>query len=444
MPINAAVSTCAAAGNPIDPGLAPYHASATVSESELHPAWSMYHQQRRERSAEAAAAIAQEGSSAATERQPHEQQAFPSAAQSAAGQERALAGSQQGTGPLSNIQQGLTRTTERIGKTLDQGRAAADRARASSAQFVRSAWSSSSEWNHNTTEPDWPEQPGQGDSASNTASNTASNSASTTASQAQPAESTESLNAEAVAACGPPLSSQEGSGGTAGVDPAVSLASVLDDLPAHAKQLLSSFRLHSVSTPSILSTLCVPITHDLGVLPQAAALDVVNAQFTASGVAVPGVDTALIAGYTSQSASLFGPAEHPNGEHGSAWDIPDISRGPWGGHADPSQPGYQPGESIDRLSSVRQLSEGWPSDQPNPPAFVGRAGRGRMGAVSGREDTLVEPKYTPGVPPPPRGTLQISATAGVFVWPTHVRVNADVKQICKFCCLCLLHKPACY
>ncbi|KAL0047976.1 hypothetical protein WJX82_004829 [Trebouxia sp. C0006] len=29
----------------------------------------------------------------------------------------------------------------------------------------------------------------------------------------------------------------------------------------------------------------------------------------------------------------------------------------------------------------------------------------------GREDMVVEPKYTPGVPPPPRGTLQISATA---------------------------------
>ena len=434
-----AVSTCAPAGSPIEPGLAPYYALATVRESELHPAWSMYHQQRRERSAEAATRTAQEGSAAATERQPHEQQALPSAAQSAASQERTLAGSQQGTGPLSKIQQGLTRTTEQIGKTLDQGRAAADRACASSAQFVRSAWSSSSEWNRNTTEPDWPDQPGQVDSASNTASDADSN----TASQAQPAEGSDSINDEAVAACCPPLSSQEGSGGTSGVDSAVPLTSALDGVSAHAQQLLCSFRLHSVSTPSILSTLSVPITHDLGVLPQAAALEVSSAQFTASGVTIPGADTAFIAGYTGQSASLYSPADHSSGERGSDWDTPDVSRGPWGTHADPSQVGSQH-EVIDRLSSVRQLSEGLPSDQPNPPGFSGRPGRGRTGVLSGREDTLVEPKYTPGVPPPPRGTLQISANAGVLSSQPVFGSMLMSKKTCKFCCLRLLHRPACY
>ena len=410
-----AFSTYAAAGNPIDPGLAPYYVSANVRESELHPAWSMYHQQKREKSA---AAVAQDSSSAATERQPHELEAVSTAAQSAAGQERAFAGSQQGTGPLSKIQQGLTRTTDRIGKTLEQGRAAADRARASSAHFVKSAWSSSSEWNRNPTEPDWPEQPSQVDSASTTASNTAA--------QAQPAEDTGTLTAEAVAASHPPPSAQEGPGSTVGIDPAASLTSAIDVSPAHAEQLLSSFRLHSISTPSILSTLSVPITHNLGVLPQPAALNFGSAQFTASGVIIPGANS--VAGSVSQLAGQYSPAEHSSGEHGSDWDTPDISRGPQqGGHADPSQQGTQPGESMDKLSSSKQLSEGLLNDQLAPMAFSGRLGRGRMGAVNGREDTLVEPKYTPGVPPPPRGTLQISATAGVLSGQPKFVVNTDVE-----------------
>ena len=412
----AAVNTYVAAGNPIDPGLAPYYASATVRESELHPAWSMYHQQRRENSAETAAVSAQEGWSAAAER--HEPEASSAAAESAAGREGAYTGSQQGSGPLSKIQQGLTRTTKQIGKTLDQGRAAADRACASSAQIVRSAWSSCSEWNHNTIEPDWPEQPGQFNSASNTASNTAS--------KAQPVEGTDSLTAEAVAASHPPPSAQAGSGGAVGVDPAVSF----DGLPAHAKQLLSSFRLHSVSTPSILSTLSDPTTHNLGVLPQPAALSVASAQFTASSMTIPEADAAFVAGCNGHSPSLNSPGESSSGEHGSDLDTPDVSRDPWGGHADPSQQGPQPTESIDKLSSSRQLSEGLLSDQLTPTPFSGRLGRGRMGAAGGREDTLVEPKYTPGVAPPPRGTLQISATAGVLSGPQLVLLPLLAAQTC--------------
>ena len=416
----------------MDPGLAPYYASANVTESELHPAWSMYHQ-REETSA---AAAAQDSSSAANERQSHELEALLNAAQSAAGEERACVESQQGTGPLSKIQKGLTRTTDRIGKTLDQGRAAADRARASSAHFVKSAWSSSSEWKRNTTEPDWPEQPGQVDSASTTASNTAA--------QAQPAEDTDSLTAETIAASHPPPSAQYGPAGTVGIDPAVSLTSGLDVTPAHADQLLSSFRLHSVSTPSLLSTLSVPITCDLGVLPQPAALSLGSAQFTASGMIIPRANTASVAGSISQPAGQYSPAEHSSDDHGSDWDNPDISRGPGGGQADPSQQGSQPGESIDKLSSSKQLSEGLLSDQLTPTAFSGRLGRGRMGAVNGREDTLVEPKYTPGVPPPPRGTLQISATAGVLSGQQLFQSMLMSNIYVNLAATSLLHRPACY
>lgn len=422
--LTSTVSTNVAAGNPVDPGLAPYYASASVRERELHPAWSMYHQQRREKSAEAAAATAQEGSPAATERQQHDQQAVSTAAQSAANQEGVFAGSQQATGPLSKIQQGLTRTTQRVGKTLDQGRAAADRACASSAHFVKSAWSSSSEWNHNSTEPDWPEQPGQVNSAGSTASDAAS--------EAISAEGTDSLTAEATTTSHPPSSAQEESAGAVSVDPAASL----DDEPAHAEQLLSSFRLHSVTTPSILSTLNVPMTHNLGVLPQPAAIDFASARFAASGLTIPGAGTAFVADCISQFPGQYSPAEPSDGEHGSDWDTPDISRGAWGGHADPSVLGSQPGESIDKLSSVKQLSEGLPSDQLHPPGLSGRLGRGRMGAVSGREDTLVEPKYTPGVPPPPRGTLQISATAGVLLSGQPILSPLFTAQTCLLLMAC--------
>lgn len=361
----------------------------------------MYHQERREKAGEAAAAATQEGPSAATARQTLEQEASSTAAQSAAPQEGALIGSQQGTGSLGKIQQGFTKTTERIGKTLDRGRAAA----ASSAQFVRSAWSSSPEWNRNTAKPDWPEQPGQTD----TASDIASAAASAAASQAQPAAESDTLTAD-VAAGGASVPVRTGPQGTVDVEAATSLTFALDGNPAHGKQLLSSFRLHGVTTPSILSTLRGPTPHDLGVLPHWAGAPpfVGSPYFTASGVVIPGAGIASLAGYTGRSASQYSPAEH-----GSDWDTPDISRG-LGCHADPSQQGWQPGDTNDRLSSSRQLSEGLASDQPTPTAFSGRPGRGRMGVVNGREDTLVEPKYTPGVPPPPRGTLQISATAGVM------------------------------
>ena len=346
---------------------------------------------------EAAAAATPEVPSAATARQTLEQEASSTVA---APQEGALVGSQQGTGSLGKIQQGFTKTTERIGKTLDRGRAA-------SAHFVRSAWSSSSEWNHNTAKHGWPEQPDRADSASATAS--------ATVSQAQPPTESDTLTAE-VAAGRPPPPVRTGPQGTVDVEAAASLTSALDGNPAHGKQLLSSFRLHGVTTPSILATLSGPTPYDLGVLPQGAGAPplVSNPHFTASGLVVPGAGAASLAGYTGQSAIHYSPAEH-----GSDRDTPDISRGLGGPHADPSQQGCQPGETNDRLSASRQLSEGLASDLPTPTAFSGRPGRGRMGVVNGREDALVEPKYTPGVPPPPRGTLQISATAGVLFLPAY-------------------------
>ena len=411
-PSLAGVYVCvyAVAGSPVDPGLASYYGS--VPESELHPAWSLYHQPKPEDSAEAeGAAAAHIDCSAAqqrSERQVHEENATSNAAQSVTSREGALVESQQSGSPMSQIQQGLARTTEQIGKTLDQGKAAAGRARASSAHFVRSAWSSSSDWNHDTTEPDWPAQPatpGQADSACNTGS------------QAPPAEPN-SVQAEAVASVNPPLPTQEESGGSIAVGPAVSPTAVSDGLPAHAKQLLSSFRLHSVTTPSILATLSVPINHDLSVLPQqqhVAAFTTMSAQFAQSGIVIPGADSASAAGCSSQSSGQCKPDEHLSFNQRSDWDPADVSKGPWGA-TDPSTQGTQPAEFGDRLSSFKQLAEGgMPSDQATP-TFSGRPGRGRMGAANGRDDTLVEPKYTPGVPPPPRGTLQISATAGA-VWP---------------------------
>ncbi|KAL0030394.1 hypothetical protein WJX79_000988 [Trebouxia sp. C0005] len=70
----------------------------------------------------------------------------------------------------------------------------------------------------------------------------------------------------------------------------------------------------------------------------------------------------------------------------------------------------QIGDPLGDMTDPKQQPGILPAD-PGPSASSSRAARSRAGSVVGREDMVVEPKYTPGVPPPPRGTLQISATA---------------------------------
>lgn len=381
----------AGAGSAIDPGLATYY--APVPENELHPAWSTYHQQKQNKSVEAAAA--HECSSAVNERQGNEPETISAAAQSDDTQAEAWVGSEPG-GPLSKIKQGLARTTRRIGETLEQGRAAADRARDSSTQFIRnrsSAWSSSSsEWKHNPSKPDWPAQLATLDHADST---------SKTASQAPPADS-DSAIAQAIAATHLPLPEQATAGGPGASDPAVDPAAAPDGTHPHAEQLLSSFRLHSGAQPSILSSLSVPLAQDLPLHQNGVALSLGHTYCRESGILIPEADTSACIG---QSIGSHNPVEFASSDHGSDWDATDVGRG------DLSQVS-QPADFNDRPNSPKQAQEGLPSDQPIPTPPSGRLGRVRMGAGSGREDALVEPKYTPGVQAPPRGTLQISATAG--------------------------------
>lgn len=390
-------NTHAAAGNPIDPGLASYYASTL--ESELHPAWSMYHHQKQSNSLDAAT----HQRSAATEKKTLEQGTTSNALQSDETQAGGLVGLEQGGSPLGKIKQGLARTTQRIGQTLDQGRAAADRARESSVQFLRdrsSAWSSSEpDWKQNPSKADWPAPPatlGYADSACNTAS------------QALTADSG-STNADAAADSRPALSQhqEETAEDAVAVDSTVPETAAPEGIHPHAEQLLSSFRLHSASQPSILSSLSMPITQNAPLHQTGAALSAGHVYCTESGIPIPKADTA---GGIAQSTGQLNPAEHASYDQGSDWDATDVSKG-LRGVTDPLQ-ASQSADSSDRPSSPKQPLEGVLGDPLPPVASSGRLGRVRMGGANGREDAVLEPKYTPGVQAPPRGTLQISATAG--------------------------------
>ncbi|KAL3160063.1 hypothetical protein ABBQ38_009778 [Trebouxia sp. C0009 RCD-2024] len=389
-------NTHAAAGNPIDPGLASYYASTL--ESELHPAWSMYHHQKQSNSLDAAT----HQRSAATEKKTLEQGTTSNALQSDETQAGGLVGLEQGGSPLGKIKQGLARTTQRIGQTLDQGRAAADRARESSVQFLRdrsSAWSSSEpDWKQNPSKADWPAPPatlGYADSACNTAS------------QALTADSG-STNADAAADSRPALSQhqEETAEDAVAVDSTVPETAAPEGIHPHAEQLLSSFRLHSASQPSILSSLSMPITQNAPLHQTGAALSAGHVYCTESGIPIPKADTA---GGIAQSTGQLNPAEHASYDQGSDWDATDVSKG-LRGVTDPLQ-ASQSADSSDRPSSPKQPLEGVLGDPLPPVASSGRLGRVRMGGANGREDAVLEPKYTPGVQAPPRGTLQISATA---------------------------------
>ena len=388
-------------GAPMDPGLAAYYASA-LSEHDLHPAWSVYLQQHHDSAAEAAA---QQVPLPATHGQAADE------TQTDASQPGAPLGSQQHGGPVHQIQQGFAMTRQRFGKALDEGRAAADRLRASSAQLVKDKglpWSSSSAWKQKQAEPAWPAQPttpGTADSAPNLDSKTQSTEA-------------DSNNIDPVTD-NSLLPGQEESDVPNAAAPAMFQPVGADSISNQAKQLLASFRLHSTFDPSILSSLSLPVAHALP-LQQQDFLSA-NTQFTESGIKIPGSKSVYFAGGTGWPTDPSDPTGLSSYDHAIEWDPLNASRGTPGSGTpsraalDPAQQGLQPVDPhSEGPSSSKQLLDG-PSPDQTTPTPLGRPGRGRVGSASGRDDAVVEPRYTPGVPAPPRGTLHISATAGAVL-----------------------------
>ena len=415
-------------GAPMDPGLAAYYASA-LPEHDLHPAWSMYHQQHHDSLVEAAAPEPLQA--------PHGQAADET--QPDANQSAVPLGSQQHGGPVHQIQQGFAMTRQRFGKALDQGRAAADWLRASSAQLVKDrglpwaspqAWSSSTAWKQKQAEPAWPTQPttpGTADSAPNLGSQ---------------AQSTEADNIDPVTDNTSMLANEDEPTGLTAVAPAASQPVGVDSISDQAKQLLASFRLHSSFEPSILASLSLPVTPALPLQQQDFLR--ANTQFTESGIKIPAAASVYVAGGMEWPADPSDPIELSSYNHAIEVDATNAGRGAEGfgtpawGSLDPSQQGSQPVDPHKEApGSNKQLPDGMSPDQPTPTPLA-RPGRGRVGSVSGREDAVVEPRYTPGVPAPPRGTLQISATAGGHLVLMPVE---DLHSIVCYHALICIHLP---
>ena len=416
------------AGDPIDAGLAAYYASA-LPESELHPAWSLYHQQQagallpaKEAAAEAAPAPTRHAADAQYSREHQGQQQAAGSWSDAASHSRGTAHDDAATVDKNNmqdsaqpfarsgnrLQQSLAKARNRISQTLEQGKAEAERIRSSSAKLVRDRglpWASPQNWAPppwapSQVNPTWPPQPVTPILHNPSVESSHDPAVQATDSSPPLIPGPQSNATESVAQNS---SSTDGQDTSSAVDEAAEGA----DLSSEAKQLLASFRLHRASEPCVLASSDTVNSsrqgHHQGKLSYAKPC----AHAVQSSVHLPG-------------SVIDGNADASNLQHRNEDDL------------DPHQPSLhddiispddaegtrssqmQIGDPLGDMTDPKQQPGILPAD-PGPSASSSRLARSRAGSVVGREDMVVEPKYTPGVPPPPRGTLQISATAGTIV-----------------------------
>lgn len=420
------------AGDPIDGGLAAYYASA-LPESELHPAWSLYHQQHKQQAAalspskEAAAEAAPAPAGHAVDTQySREHQGQQQAADSwrdAASQRRGTArddgatmdkGNTQGSAqPIdwsgNRLQQSLVKARDRISKTLEQGKAEAEKFRSSSAKLVRDRglpWASPqnlapSPWTPSQANPTWPPQP----------VTPVLHNPLVELSHDPAVEATDSTP-PLISVPLPQSNATESLAKTSSADvqetnTAINEAAEGADLSSEASQLLASFRLHRASEPCVLATFDTVNSTSQGRIQGKLSYAKHSAHAVQSSVSLP----ESVIDENADASSLQHRTEYDHDPHQpSAHDdiiFPDDAEG-----AGASQ--LQIGDPLGDMTDPKQQRGILPAD-PGTSASSSRLARSRAGSVGGREDMVVEPKYTPGVPPPPRGTLQISATAGTVV-----------------------------
>jgi len=431
-------------GDPIDAGLAAYYASA-LPESELHPAWSLYHQQQagalspaKAAAAEAAPAPARHDADTQYSRDHQRQQQAAGSWSDAASQRRSTAhddeatmdkGNMQGSAQQvarsgNRLQQSLAKARDRISQTLEQGKAEAERIRSSSAKLVKDRglpWASPQNWAPppwapTQANPTWPPQPVTLvlHNPSVESSHDPALEASDPAPSLTPVPLPQSNATESVAQTS---SSIDGHETSSAVDEAAEGA----DVSSEARQLLASFRLHHASEPCVLAAFDSVNSSRQGHVQGKLSYAKPSAHAVQSSLSLP---ESVIDGDTDASI-LQHRTEYDHDLQPSAHDdiiSPDDTEG-----ARAAQ--LQTGDALGDMTDPKQ-QPGIPPADPGPPASSSRLARSRAGSVVGREDMVVEPKYTPGVPPPPRGTLQISATAGTIVTQLMPVLWLDVKHAC--------------
>jgi len=433
------------AGDPIDGGLAAYYASA-LPESELHPAWSLYHQQQAgalspatEAAAEAARAPTRHDADAQYSRDHQRQQqaagSWSDAASHSGGTARYdgaaidtgnMDGSPQPTTWSGNrLQQSLAKARDRISQTLEQGKAEAERIRSSSAKLVRDRglpWASPQNWAPppwapTQANPTWPPQPVT--PVLHNSSVESSHDPAFEASDPPPSRTPVPLpQSNATESVAQTSSSIDGHETSSAVDEAAEGA----DLSSEARQLLASFRLHHASEPCVLTTFDSVNSSRQGNVQGKLSYAKPSAHAVQSSLSLPESFT----NGDTETSNLQHRTEYDHDAHRpSAHDdviSPDDAEG-----ARAAQ--LQTGDPVGDMTDPKQQPGILPAD-PGPSASSTRLARSRAGSVVGREDMVVEPKYTPGVPPPPRGTLQISATAGITVTLLMPVLWPDIKHDC--------------
>ena len=263
-------------GDPIDAGLAAYYASA-LPESELHPAWSLYHQQQAgalspgtEPAAEAARAPVRHDADAHYSRDHQRQQQAAGSWSDAASQRRGIErdngasmdqhnmqGSAEPIGRSGNrLQQSLAKARDRISQTLEAGKAEAEQIRSLSAKLVTDRglpWASPQNWAPppwapSQVKPTWPPRPVTPvlHNPSVESSHDPAVEASDPTPPLTPVPLPQSNATESVAQTSSSIDGQETSS-------AVDEAAEGGDLSSEARQLLASFRLHHASEPCVLA-----------------------------------------------------------------------------------------------------------------------------------------------------------------------------------------------
>lgn len=421
------------AGVHIDANQAAYYAPA-LSEHELHPAWSMYHQQQQlappaaaqEPAREPAQEAAQHLPDADKHQRPHRSeqpsqgrgqtapQQAPSVADVAAGtivrDDQLPVAAQPDAHLVNRLQQGLAKARRRLTNTLDNSKAAAEKMRSSSAKLIKDMglpWDSPqnwvpSPWSPSQITPSWPAQPVTPVQRNSSADSSAAFSAQSAQAAAEVPPVHKSRD---------PLSDQDSSGDTpeaamAGADAPSAVA-----VSQKAQHLLASFRLHTINQPCVLATLDAPISSSLPSMQDIFASTGESASAVQSTIQIPGSDAVVV----SQ-----GEPPHTDPHH-DADCISNPEQNPtYDGTATPSDPDIaqkRVGETHAGEVSYGKQESNMMSSEPAAPASSSRLARTRSGSPGGREEMVIEPKYTPGVPAPPRGTLQISATAGAAFCP---------------------------
>ena len=415
-------------GDPIDAGLAAYYASA-LPESELHPAWSLYHQQQAgalspgtEPAAEAAWAPVRHDADAHYSRDHQRQQQAAGSWSDAASQRRGIErdngasmdqhnmqGSAEPIGRSGNrLQQSLAKARDRISQTLEAGKAEAEQIRSLSAKLVTDRglpWASPQNWAPppwapSQVKPTWPPRPVTPvlHNPSVESSHDPAVEASDPTPPLTPVPLPQSNATESVAQTSSSIDGQETS---SAVDEAAEGA----DLSSEARQLLASFRLHHASEPCVLAAFDSVNSSRQGHVQGKLSYAKPSTHAAQSSVHLP---ESVIDGNTDASSLQHRNEDDLDAHQPSAHDditSPDAAEGTRAAQ-------LQTGDPLGDLIDPKQQPGILPAD-PGPSSS--RLARSRAGSVVGREDMVVEPKYTPGVPPPPRGTLQISATAGTIV-----------------------------